>query len=168
MRRTRETAQTRSQPCLPTHEQPWPVFLPWGSGWHHARSWPAPARPLKIGPRRQATAPTPHDGLSSHAQPAPGRELRPSGLRPGVIRVEWAPHTDTGQRRWAEPTLPGIARPSRRPARPPSVEFVRENHARSVTVAMTEGRDQYPADRRSPLIDERFGVYINEQNRMVR
>ena len=48
------------------------------------------------------------------------------------------------------------------------VEFVRENHARSVTVAMTEGRDQYPADRPSPLIDERFGVYIDEQNRMVR
>jgi hypothetical protein len=48
------------------------------------------------------------------------------------------------------------------------VEFVRENHARFVTVAMTEGSDQHPADRRSPLIDERFGVYISEQNRMVR
>ena len=37
-----------------------------------------------------------------------------------------------------------------------------------VTVATTEGSDQHPADRRSPLIDERFGVYISEQNRRVR
>jgi hypothetical protein len=48
------------------------------------------------------------------------------------------------------------------------VEFLRENHARVVTVALTAGSDQAASDRRSPLMDERLGVYIDEQNRRVR
>ena len=47
------------------------------------------------------------------------------------------------------------------------VEFLRDGQLRIVTVAMAERRDESATDYRSAIIDERFGAFIDEQNRSV-
>ena len=45
------------------------------------------------------------------------------------------------------------------------VEFVRDRKLRVVTVALAEQGDPSAADYRSAIVDERFGAYLEEQDR---
>ena len=45
------------------------------------------------------------------------------------------------------------------------VEFVRDRKLRGVTVALAERGDPSATDYRSAIVDERFGAYLEEQDR---